>query len=45
MRKESFRYQPLSENELQILWKKHKFIIESFVWNNKYNTNDIGARI
>lgn len=41
MRKESFRYHPLSENELQILWKKHKFIIESFVLNNKYNTNDI----
>ena len=41
MSKDIFRYQPLHETELQALWKKHKFIIESFILNNKYNFNNI----
>lgn len=41
MSKENFRYQPLRENELQILWEKHKEIIESFVSNNQYDSNNI----
>lgn len=41
MSKDNFRYQPLHESELQKLWEKHKFIIENFVINNKYNPTNI----
>lgn len=32
-----FRYVSLTPNDLQILWDKHKRIIESFLSENKYN--------
>lgn len=41
MNDNKFRYEPLSENELQRLWMKHKCIIETFITNNKYDVNDI----
>lgn len=37
----NFKYQPLKEDELNILWNKHKRIIESFIMNNKYDINNI----
>lgn len=41
MSKDSFRYQPLHETELQKIWEKHKKIVESFVVNNKYDSSKI----
>ena len=41
MSKDTFRYQPLHETELQTLWQKHKFIIESFILNNNYDFDNI----
>lgn len=36
-----FKYQPLKEDELQILWNKHKNIIESFIENNNYSSDNV----
>lgn len=41
MNSDEFRYEPLSEEELQGTWMKHKCIIEAFITNNKYNIKDI----
>ncbi|MFG6335590.1 MAG: hypothetical protein K1W20_09035 [Lachnospiraceae bacterium] len=38
---EDFKYQPLSEEELNVLWNRHKQVIESFIENNHYDSNKI----
>ncbi|MBD5452858.1 MAG: hypothetical protein HDR30_00830 [Lachnospiraceae bacterium] len=38
---DNFKYQPLKEDELNILWDKHKRVIESFIQNNHYDNNNI----
>ena len=45
MAKESFRYQPLHEVEVQEIWEKHKYIIENFIRNNKYNPQNIDINV
>lgn len=41
MSDETFNYEQLSNNDLQIIWDKHRTIIGSFLSNNKYNQNSI----
>lgn len=41
MKSEDFKYKPLEEDELKILWKKHKQIIEAFIEYNHYDNEKV----
>lgn len=36
-----FRYEPLSEDEYEALWNKHKNVIECFIQKNKYSAKNL----
>ena len=41
MKDEEFKYIPLNNEELKILWDKHKKVIEAFIIENGYDNNNI----